>query len=156
MGLDTRAFKRADKEWRKRWVERINEAGERPAFFGLGIETLEQPVTLDDAPLFHQDELDQLPWPGGLIGGMLSGCGDGPSFRGKAYASYVQEAIGLDLYAICHAYLEGEDLQVAAASLRACVEDDALDELAPLKEREALARWFEVCAEHDLVVGGDY
>ena len=162
MGLDTRAYRQADEEWQRQWVEKTNEAGERTVFFGLAKQKLEQPVTLEDAPHFHQDDLLELAWPGGLIGGMISSaCGDGPSFRGKAYDGYVEVITGESLYAACDGPWMGDTVRHVAEQLRAAVSDPdgrkAAErfEVSP-EEQESLARWFEVCVENDLAVAGDY
>lgn len=137
--------------------------------FGLAIAKLEKPVTLEDAPRYYQDEsLNELPWPGGLVGGMISGNGDAPSFRGKAYAHYVEAVTGHSLYEPCEDELwTGDKLKEIAAKLRSAVINGAgkrygevddpyhFDPPEPA-EREALAKWFELCVEHNLAVGGDY
>lgn len=156
MGLDTRAFRKATPTWREEWVERTNAAGERPAFFGLAMAKLEEPVTVEEAPLYHQENMDSLDWPGGLCGGMISGQGDAPSFRGKVYDSYVEKVTGQSLYAACDEMWEGTQLAGVAAALRSAAEQADENGGLPQGEREALARWFEVCVENDLVVGGDY
>jgi hypothetical protein len=160
MGLDTRAYRRSTDDWKAAWAQTTNVVGHRPAFFGLMVEQLDKEIGPDDAPEFHQDGLDKLDWPGGLVGGMLSGFGDGPSFRGKVYDSYVEVVTGESLYAACEEPWEGEDLAAIAGKLRYAASDPVYDEepwnWLSREEREALARWFEVCVENELVVGGDY
>jgi hypothetical protein len=165
VGLDTRAFRRASDDWREQWVARTNEAGERPVLWGLAVQKLNEPLTLEDAPLFHQDGLSDLPWPGGLVGGMLSEDGGGPSFRGKAYANYVEGVTGRSLFDACDENWEGDIVREVAEKLRAAVDDppESIPDGYPgpwmpesREEREALARWFEVCVENDLMVSGDY
>jgi uncharacterized protein YoaH (UPF0181 family) len=122
MGLDTRAFARMTHEERQQWVDEMNDAGQKPAPGILGAFAavkLEQLATLDDAPFWDQPErISQLDWPGGLIGGMMSGCGDGPSFRGKAYDAYVEEVTGRSLYEAAEGMWEGETLVEVAKALR--------------------------------------
>lgn len=186
MGLDTRAYRKATDEWQKDWVTLSNERGWRPVMFGLMMEPVGErnygltggyvggraPFTLDDAPTWHQDGLDELPWPGGLIGGMISANGNAPSFRGKAYTHYVEAITGESLYAACDEPWEGEQLRSITELLEAAAEPTAEDAVreqiadafdvpprmlgdTTLEERQALARWFRVCVDHDLAVSGD-
>jgi uncharacterized protein YoaH (UPF0181 family) len=162
MGLDTRAFARMTHEERQQWVDEMNEAGQKPAPGILGAFAavkLEQLATLDDAPFWDQPErISQLDWPGGLIGGMMSGCGDGPSFRGKAYDAYVEEVTGRSLYEAAEGMWEGETLVEVAKALREAAPPAGGQYAGDVRpeEREALARWFEICVENDLGVSGDY
>lgn len=161
MGLDTRAFAVATPEWREEWVRKTNEAGERPVLWGLAVKKLTEPVAIEDAPEYHQDGIDELDWPGGLCGGILSGDGGCSSFRGKVYDWYVERVTGHSLYAACDEYWQGdllrqitEDLERAA--LNNVVEEDGDYDEITQEEQDALAKWFRVCVENDLVVGGDY
>lgn len=155
MGLDTRAFRRLTDEQRQAYVGR-----ERTTFFGLATCMVED---VEQAPRFDQEGLDDLPWPGGLCGGMLSGNGDS-SFRGKAYANYFEAVTGRSLYAAADEMLEGDALAECAAALRGAVDSPPAEipdgypgaYMPAPEERAALASWFELCVEHELVVGGDY
>ena len=171
MGLDTRAYRKATLEWQEEWVIRTNEAGGRPVMFGLMWEPIGQvnyglaggylkgraPYTLEDAPDWHQDGLDELPWPGGLVGGMVSRNGDGPSFRGRVYTDYVENLTGRSLYAACDEMWQGDELFVITNALVvAAANPEAVTYIGIEQgEREALAKWFRVCVENDLVVSGD-
>jgi hypothetical protein len=170
MGLDTRAYAKSTHEWRQHWVVMSNERGWRPVMFGLMAEPVGQrnyglkggyaggraPFTIDDAPSLHQDGLDELPWPGGLVGGMISSNGDGPSFRGKAYAGYVEGVTGESLYACIDDPWEGEILRSITEQLEEAATTNGVDRYdVPMDERAALARWFRVCVDHDLAVSGD-
>jgi hypothetical protein len=173
MGLDTRAYRKSTQEWKEQWVIRQNEAGGRPVVFGLLWEPVGQknygltggyvggtpPLTLEDAPDLHQVDLEQLDWPGGLIGGMISSNGTGPSFRGKAYNDYVEAVTGESLYSCIDAPWDGVILDAITFMLEGAVDEAPnaeADEYAPAREeREALARWFRVCSDNGLAVSGD-
>lgn len=183
MGLDTRAYAKATPEWQEDWVKRMNAQGWRPVMFGLMAEPVgkrnygltggwlegREPFTIEDAPLYHQDGMESLPWPGHLIGGMLSENGGGPSFRGKAYDAYVQAVTGESLYSAIDEFWEGEQLlhitlqlELAAEGkmqpLESNIQSDPWDfgfEDVDAEERKALAAWFRVCVDNDLVVSGD-
>jgi hypothetical protein len=114
------------------------------------------PFTLDDAPSYHQDDLDDLPWPGGLVGGMISANGNAPSFRGKAYTEYVEAVTGHSLYAACSELWEGERLAEITEALEVVEHRHIRAHRLDRDEAVALARWFRVCVDHDLAVGGDY
>lgn len=160
MGLDTRAYRAATDEWKREWVTLSNERGWRPVIFGLMREPVGKrnygltggylsgvaPFTLEQAPDWHQDGLEDLPWPGGLVGGMLSENGGGPSFRGKAYDTYVERVTGRSLYMAIDEPWQDDVLREVAQALRTA---------ADTSEHESLARWFEVCVENDLMVSGD-
>ena len=172
MGLDTRAYRKATPEWQERWVWLSNQRGWRAVMFGLMREPVGQvnyglaggylkgraPFTLEDAPEYHQDGLDDLPWPGGLVGGMVSANGNAPSFRGKAYDDYVEGVTGYSLYDACDEMWQGDKLKEitdclvrAAANPETIMGYDQIDQ----SEREAIANWFLVCVNNDLVVSGD-
>lgn len=184
MGLDTRAFMPATDEWKEQWVATCNERGWRSVMYGLMIEPVGQrnyglaggylggraPFTIDEAPAWHQDGLEDLPWPGGLIGGMISGNGESPSFRGKAYDAYVQAVTGQSLYDPCDDPWQGNDLLHIAVQLELAAEgqvqplqsnitsdpwDFGFDDVSS-DERVALAKWFRVCADNGLAVSVDY
>jgi hypothetical protein len=185
MGLDTRAYAKATDEWKEGWVERANAKGGRTVMYGLMWEPVGQrnyglaggylrgraPFTLEDAPALYQEGLEDLPWPGGqrnygllggrigppypLIGGMVSGNGDGPSFRGKAYTEYVERITGHSLYEPCDEPWDGELLESITERLEANVDGAPVDVYVKPAERRALAEWFRVCVDHDLAVSGD-
>ena len=84
-----------------------------------------------------------------LCGGLFSG--NGGSFRGKVYNSFIQEISGVSLYS--------EMLEVCEVT---CIKEALEDHLAngnPLVDVSEdtvsnLLRFFKVCDENDLVVGG--
>lgn len=184
MGLDTRAFHKSTDEWKKEWVERANAEGGRPIIFGMFWEPIgnknyglaggyldgRPPFTVEDAPTYHQEGLHDLPWPGGqknyglaggrvgppypLVSGMISGYGNGPSFRGKAYGSYVQLVTGRSLYDCIDEPWEGEQLRAITMLLENAAADGP-DGYTSQEERQALAQWFRVCVDNDLAVSGD-
>jgi hypothetical protein len=172
MGLDTRAFVKATPEWREAWVHRVNEVERgRPVMLGLMWEPIGQrnyglaggyiggrePVSIEEAPRYHQEGLEDLPWPGGLVGGMISANGNAPSFRGKAYTNYVEALTGHSLYDACDEHWDGDLLTEITVALEASEADGRRDDFdTPREERNALAAWFRVCVDHDLAVGGDY
>lgn len=167
MGLDTRAYAKATPEWKEQWVELCNARGWRPVMFGLMREPVGQrnyglgkeyvggraPFTLEDAPAWHQDGLDELPWPGGLVGGMISADGSAPSFRGKVYTEYVETVTGQSLYAACDENWQGEQLRDITEQLELAVDRPYAG--SNHAERKALAQWFRVCVDNDLMVSGD-
>lgn len=87
--------------------------------------------------------------PPALCGGMFSGHGNGPSFRGGVYADYVERVTGVSLYAEyippCTVKRMAEALEGATPEF----EDDVTEE-----EAHALALWFKVCADNGYAIVG--
>jgi len=97
--------------------------------------------------------------PAVLVGGLFSGHGNGPSFRGKVYDGYVFEVTGVSLY---QEYIPPEvvkemadKLEKAAAEGRTTYRDwDEEEREISLEEVKALAAWFRVCADRGYAVVG--
>lgn len=121
MGLDTMAFKQTDAAWKTAWVERVNKDGARPVLGGLAAVPITQPVTLADAPEFHQDGLAELAWPG-MLGIVQGNDGSGPAFRGKDYDYFVDAVTGRSLYDSVDEPWHGDVVREVAAMLRAAVD----------------------------------
>lgn len=88
-----------------------------------------------------------------LVGGMLSGNGNGPSFRGKVYAPFLHNAIGMDLY---QEEIPTDKVKRAADLLdKWLLENPNLDFSDITREEiQALAKWFHVTADNGGVVVG--
>lgn len=88
-----------------------------------------------------------------LVGGMMSGNGDGPSFRGKVYAPFLHNSIGLDLYV---EEIPNEKVKLAADLLDKWLLDNTELDFSDIskEEIEALAKWFRVTAENGGTVVG--
>ncbi|MEW6770102.1 MAG: hypothetical protein AB1330_01735 [Bacillota bacterium] len=93
--------------------------------------------------------------PGVLVGGMFSGHGNGPSFRGKVYDRYVYKVTGESLYQECIPSKAVSAMAVKLEKAAAELNDDCLEELhVTRQEAHALAAWFRVCADNRYVVCG--
>jgi len=88
-----------------------------------------------------------------LVGGMFSGNGQTSSFRGKVYAPFLHNAIGLDLY---QEEIPHETVVRAADLLDKWLEENKGLEFSDIsrEEIEALAQWFRVVADNGGTVGG--
>ena len=88
-----------------------------------------------------------------LVGGMLSGNGNGPSFRGKVYAPFLSNWIGLNLY---REEIPHETVARAADLLDKFLEDNKELEFSDISREEivALAQWFRVVADNGGTVVG--
>lgn len=89
-----------------------------------------------------------------LVGGLLSGNGDGPSFRGKVYNDYVQEVTGESLY---QEFIPTEKVKEMANKLEEAVKERKFAEVTnpvSAEEAHALTQWFRVCAENGYAVIG--
>lgn len=97
--------------------------------------------------------------PGVLVGGLFSGHGDGPSFRGRVYDGYVSEITGESLY---QEYIPPEVVKEMASKLEAAVAQgrttyrdfEGDEQEISLEEARALAAWFRVCADNGFAVVG--
>ena len=81
-----------------------------------------------------------------LVGGMLSGNGNGPSFRGKVYASFLHNSIGLDLY---QESIPNDKVARAATLLEDWIVQNPVA-LSDISREEvcALAKWFRITADN--------
>lgn len=88
-----------------------------------------------------------------LVGGMLSGNGDTASFRGKVYAPFLYNAIGLDLY---QDEIPHETVARAADLMEKwLIENPSLDfEDISREEVTALAQWLRVVANNGGTIVG--
>lgn len=88
-----------------------------------------------------------------LVGGIMSGNGNGSSFRGKVYASFIYSAIGLDLY---QEEIPNDAVVKAADQLEKWVSENPESGFEGIsrEEIEALTKWFRVTADNGGVVIG--
>lgn len=95
--------------------------------------------------------------PNCLVGGMLSGHGQGPSIRGKVYAEFVRHITGVDLY---QEIIDENVVQHMATRLQGFIDVDPNEGRLrrtwgmSRDEALALAKWFSVVAQHKGVVLG--
>ena len=94
--------------------------------------------------------------PNVLCGGLFSGNGSGPSFRGKIYNEVIEEITGVSLYqeVIPTDTVKGMAdalglLMAAGVNTRKCKKMGITEE-----ELQSLAKWFKVVAAHDGLVTG--
>lgn len=88
-----------------------------------------------------------------LVGGMMSGNGDSASFRGKVYAPFLHNAIGMDLY---QEEIPNEKVKAAADLLDKWLLDNPSLDFSDITrvEIQALAKWFRIVADNGGVVVG--
>lgn len=86
-----------------------------------------------------------------LCGGMFSGNGAQGSFRGKMYASAVQEFLGLDLY---QHDITPRELRIWYHSLTIGQVDDLRESLGD--EADDLMRFFKVCVDNGYGLWGSW
>lgn len=88
-----------------------------------------------------------------LMGGMFSGNGQIASFRGKIYAPFLHNAIGLDLY---QEEIPHDVVVRAADQLDKWLEENEGLEFSDIPKEEivALAQWFRVVADNGGTLGG--
>ncbi len=88
-----------------------------------------------------------------LMGGMFSGNGQTASFRGKVYAPFLHNWIGLDLY---KDEIPNDVVVRAADQLDKWLSENPGLEFSDIsrEEIEALAKWFRVVADNGGVVVG--
>lgn len=88
-----------------------------------------------------------------LVGGIFSGNGQTSSFRGKVYAPFLYNAIGLDLY---QEEIPHDVVVRAADQLDKWLSKNPEQEFSDISREEivALSKWFRVVAENGGTVGG--
>lgn len=86
-----------------------------------------------------------------LCGGMLSGNGDGASFRGKVYSGYVQAVTGVSLY---QEEIPSETVKKMADDLAKPNDYAAYYYDIKPNEVDALTKWFKVVADNNGIVVG--
>lgn len=95
--------------------------------------------------------------PNCLVGGTLSGHGQGPTIRGKVYDSFTSYITGVSLY---QETIAEDVVKKMAARLRFFLDTNPSEERLrkhwdmTLEEVVALTKWFEAVAEKDGVVLG--